>query len=56
VEVLKWLENLYSSNCDGDWEHSYGIRIETLDNPGWAIRINLEDTVLEHKSFENVEH
>lgn len=41
--MLKWLENWYSSNCDGDWEHGYGIRIETLDNPVWAVRINLEE-------------
>lgn len=36
----------YASNCDGDWEHSNGITIETLDNPGWSVAINLEDTDL----------
>lgn len=56
MEVLKWLEKWYLSNCDGDWEHGYGIRIETLDNPGWAVRINLEDTLLEDKPFENVDY
>lgn len=33
MDILKWLENWYSSNCDGDWEHLYGITIRTLDNP-----------------------
>jgi hypothetical protein len=28
------LEAWYASRCDGEWEHGYGISIETLDNPG----------------------
>ena len=32
--MLEWLMNWYESNCDGDWEHSYGVKIESLDNPG----------------------
>lgn len=44
MEILKWLTDWYKSNCDGDWEHSYGIRIDTLDNPGWFINIDLIDT------------
>lgn len=31
------LERWYASQCDDNWEHSYGIRIDTLDNPGWRI-------------------
>ncbi|MGZ3823129.1 MAG: Imm53 family immunity protein, partial [Mucilaginibacter sp.] len=46
----------YASNCDRDWEHSFGIKIETLDNPGWAITIDLEATKWEDLKFsENVE-
>ncbi len=48
-EILKWLENWYNSNCNGDWEHSYGITIETIDNPGWHIKIDLKNTPLEKK-------
>lgn len=33
------LVNWYVSHCDGEWEHGYGITIETLDNPGWAVNI-----------------
>jgi hypothetical protein len=39
-----WLEHWYSDQCDGDWEHTYGIRIDTLDNPGWSVRIDLTGT------------
>lgn len=50
--MLEWLENWYESQCDQDWEHMFGIRIETLDNPGWNISIDLEDTGLDLKSKE----
>jgi hypothetical protein len=41
---LKELERWYLSNCDGDWEHSFGITITTIDNPGWRIDISLRET------------
>lgn len=47
MEITKWLENWYKLNCDGDWEHSYGVKIETVDNPGWSIQIYLNYTPLE---------
>ena len=34
----------YLSQCNGDWEHAYGVKIDTLDNPGWTLEV--EDTVL----------
>lgn len=51
-DLLKWIENWYKNNCNGDWEHSYGITIETLDNPGWDIKIDLKNTLLEHEKIE----
>ena len=44
--VLEWLQSWYASQCDGDWEHEWGVRIETLDNPGWLVKIKLEETEL----------
>ena len=26
------------------WEHQYGISIQTIDNPGWEIKISLAGT------------
>jgi hypothetical protein len=46
---LEFLQDWYKSQCNGDWEHNHGIKIETLDNPGWYINIDLEDT-----EFENI--
>lgn len=50
------LQKWYLNHCDGDWEHSYGIKIETLDNPGWSLEINLEGTELRDKPFSEFEH
>lgn len=47
LDVLSQVETWFSDHCDGDWEHGFGIRIETLDNPGWMIRVALEGTSME---------
>ena len=41
---LTALERWYANRCEGEWEHSYGIHIETLDNPGWRLDIDLRGT------------
>ncbi|MFE0507467.1 immunity 53 family protein [Peribacillus butanolivorans] len=51
---LKWVQDWYIKQCNGDWEHSYGIRIESLDNPGCALQISL-DTNLENCPFSRIE-
>jgi len=37
-QISEW----YASKCDGDWEHMYGVRIETTDNPGWLAQIDAD--------------
>ena len=54
MNALMGIQKWYSSCCDGDWEHSYGIKIETLDNPGWSVDIDLIGTPLESKPFETI--
>jgi hypothetical protein len=49
--MLAWLQGWYAGYCDGEWEHQYGIRIETLDNPGWLLHIDLNGTDLEGVEF-----
>ncbi|WP_399922926.1 immunity 53 family protein [Streptomyces kanamyceticus] len=46
ISNLKVLQQWYTAACDGDWEHSYGIRIETTDNPGWILSVDLARTTL----------
>jgi hypothetical protein len=50
--LLTRLQNWYLTNCDGDWEHSYGISISTLDNPGWMVKIDVTDTCLHNLAYE----
>jgi hypothetical protein len=54
MTTLEELQRWYHLHCDGDWEHEEGIIIETLDNPGWRIRISLRDTELESKPFQKI--
>lgn len=50
-----WLQQWYRAHCNGDWEHGTGIHIGTIDNPGWSIKVNLQDTELEHKEFKKIQ-
>jgi len=45
--MINWLQNWYADQCNGKWEHSYGIKIQTSDNPGWIIEIDLALTRLQ---------
>lgn len=45
----------YAAQCNEDWEHSFGVKIDTLDNPGWSVEIDLEDTGLCNKPFKEVD-
>ncbi|QNR98348.1 immunity 53 family protein [Stenotrophomonas sp. 169] len=42
--AISLLQKWYARHCDEDWEHSYGINIDTLDNPGWILTVDLADT------------
>ncbi len=53
-DYLEALQDWYHSNVDGDWEHSYGINIHNVDNPGWRVSIPIEETPVEGKPFEAV--
>lgn len=49
------LQRWYASQCDGSWEHHDGPAIETLDNPGWRVRIPLEGTTLSGRPFSPIQ-
>jgi hypothetical protein len=52
MDELAKLQEWYFAQCDGDWEHAWGVEIGTLDNPGWSLRISLEDTRLADVPYE----
>ena len=45
--LLSELEDWYQSQCNGDWEHQYGVKIDCIDNPGWVVCVDLKETQLE---------
>jgi Immunity protein 53 len=53
-DALARLQRWYSAQCDGDWEHEYGVKRDTLDNPGWAVEIDLAGTGTDPSAFPAV--
>jgi hypothetical protein len=53
-DLLSELSRWFATHCDGDWEHSRGILIQTTDNPGWWVKIELAQTELSDRSFATV--
>jgi hypothetical protein len=51
---LGQLQRWYAAQCNGDWEHTYGISIETVDNPGWYFKVELTDTYLAGRAFAEI--
>ncbi|MFN4241849.1 MAG: immunity 53 family protein [Tepidisphaerales bacterium] len=54
MDNLSWLMRWFGGRCDGAWESECGITIETVDNPGWMVRIDLDGTGLDPSSFRPV--
>src|SRR5262245_61783535 len=54
TNVSARLERWFTSCCDGDWEHAGGVQIESLDNPGWSLKVDLHGTPLEHRDFAEI--
>jgi hypothetical protein len=48
TSTLEKIQLWYKAQCNGDWEHEYGLSIDTLDNPGWTVSIDLTGTKFEN--------
>lgn len=54
TDLLTKLCEWYAEQCNGDWEHGMGVLIDTLDNPGWSVKIDLRETASEKHDFETI--
>jgi len=54
MDELQRLQHWYRRQCNEDWEHTFGVTIDTLDNPGWHVCIDLIETELEQKPFASI--
>ena len=54
INYLNMMENWFADQCNGVWEKKFSIKIDTIDNPGWSLRIDLDETSLKNEKFEEV--
>lgn len=54
MEVFQYLADWYEQQCNGSWEQKHGVSLQSLDNPGWLLKIDLQGTTLEHTPFQPV--
>lgn len=51
MNPVDFLQAWYQAQCDGRWEQSRGITIESLNNPGWLVSIDLIGTQLQNRDM-----
>ena len=49
-DITAW----YQRHCNDSWEHQHGVRLETLDNPGWLLTVDLNHTNLQGGTMTEV--
>lgn len=54
MHPVEFLQAWYQAQSNGHWERSHGITIESLDNPGWLVVIDLEGTPLANRAMPAV--
>jgi hypothetical protein len=54
-DALSDLTQWYTRHCNGEWEHHHGISIQTTDNPGWWVKIDLAGTELAGRAFPTIQ-
>ena len=55
MSVLSDLTLWYTAQCNGEWEHRQGISVESTDNPGWWVKVDIRETPLHGRAFAPVE-
>ncbi|MCA6123259.1 hypothetical protein J6500_15340 [Bradyrhizobium sp. WSM 1704] len=54
MDVISSLCAWYARQCTNEWHEDRGVKIDTLDNPGWSLKIDLRGTVIQEKLFQEV--
>lgn len=54
MNSLEWLQQWYLNQCNGVWEHHHGVMIETLDNPGWHVKIDVAETAMQDTAMKEI--
>ncbi|NBB51529.1 rhodanese-related sulfurtransferase [Rhizobium sp. CRIBSB] len=51
---IAWLEQYLLGHANGEWEHDFGITIQSSDNPGWVVTIDLSEMARESLTVDPV--
>jgi len=51
IDILDYIQKWYFSYCNGDWEHTFGVTITTVQY-NWDVNISLIETKLEDISYQ----
>ena len=52
---LLWLLNWSHAHYNEKLGINKGIKISTIDNPGWSLKVSLIETEFEYQSFKAIE-
>ena len=55
IDLIEFVQNWYAEQCNGEWEEDRGVLIDTLDNPGWMVKIDIRGTNLAGVVFPKVD-
>lgn len=42
LSPVEKIEDWFASRCNGAWEHQFGLTIESTDNPGWQVSLDMQ--------------
>ena len=54
-DLLQSLITWFQSQCNEQWGSRESVSIGTLDNPGWALDVRLDETNLRNQPFSEIE-
>ena len=52
--LLVWFMKWYEAQCDGEWEHMFGITICSDENASWHVDIDLNETNWEFSDLQPI--
>ncbi|MEM7247389.1 MAG: immunity 53 family protein [Acidobacteriota bacterium] len=52
MSTVTELQEWFARQCDGEWEKGGGIVIESLENPGWSVTVDIVGTPLARRNFK----
>ena len=54
MNTVARLSAWYAAQCNEEWHEDHGIKIDTLDNPGWVVKVDLGAPSLEKTPYQEV--